>query len=522
MSFKNITIAVLGAAVVLSGCAIKPEPLTFGERQDYLSKDVEVQNRHVLPISGPVTLSEAMARTVLSNIDHQVQAMELAMAEGEFERVKLAMLPNLRALGAITHRDPQSASRSVNLDTGEVSTGGWTSSEERTHELGDVTFSWNLLDLGLSYYSAKQQADAVLNRHEMQRSVLQNLLARVRNAYWRAYFAQEFGPQVDKMLARSRKALSDARVIERKRLMPPAESLQYQKSLYSLIGQLEALQSDMELSQIELRNLLNIPANAPLKLVAPGDPKKGFAKIELPEMQDMMDLALDQRPEVRQAMYQSRSSVYEVKKAWLRTLPGLELKAAFNFDTNKYLRDHHWTSLWGTVTANIMDMLTAKTRISAAEKSVDLAEYRRLGMHLAIMMQVQMAAKQFDNAVIANQRSVELGNIDSKLAVIYKDRQAASAGTGLESIRQDVSALFSRLNQYRAYAEAQSAYGRLLTSVGIDLIDESKQEKKLEALTEAFARHNAIDGVSIKEAVARYHEELKADKARRLAEAEAK
>ena len=46
--------------------------------------------------------------------------------------------------------------------------------------------SWNLLDFGVSYYRARQQADQVLIAEERKRKVVQNILADTRNAYWRA------------------------------------------------------------------------------------------------------------------------------------------------------------------------------------------------------------------------------------------------------------------------------------------------------------------------------------------------
>ncbi len=457
--------------VLLSGCGfIKPEPLTLQERQDYIEEDKKLREKYSIDIKGPMTLYDAMARTILANTDYQVQRMEKVVANGEFEKAKLEMLPELRATGSYAYRDPQSASKSVNLDTGEVSTGGYTSSEEKERFLGDVTFSWNLLDFGLSYYQAKQQADAVLVRHEMQRKVLQNLMVKVRYAYWKAYFAQFFEPKVVAILAETRVALEKSKKTEQLRLRPPMETLRYQRALYEIISQLENLKSELDLAKIELRTLIDAPFGAKLTLLAPGNPDKEKLNATFPELKDMIDLALNQRPEVRQAMYQARSSSYEVRKAILKMLPGLELKAALNYDSNTYLRDNSWSNLWAHVTGNIMDILTAPTRIEHAESTVNLAEHRRLAVHVAVISQVQIAVRQYSDSIASSQRAKAISNIDAKMNTLMKNEVSSSAGNPLESIRQDASALFSELNHYKRYAEAHNSYGRVVMSMGLDML----------------------------------------------------
>jgi hypothetical protein len=50
--------------------------------------------------------------------------------------------------------------------------------------------TWNILDLGVSYARAKQQANNVLIAKENQRKALQDIIREVRTAYWRAAGAE--------------------------------------------------------------------------------------------------------------------------------------------------------------------------------------------------------------------------------------------------------------------------------------------------------------------------------------------
>ena len=95
------------------------------------------------------------------------------------------MLPKLMTDAGYRWRDNDSGGTSVGIEDRVVSLRPSTS-EEREHLLADATFSWDVLDFGMSYYRAKQQADNVNIAEERRRKVLQNIVQEVRDAYWRA------------------------------------------------------------------------------------------------------------------------------------------------------------------------------------------------------------------------------------------------------------------------------------------------------------------------------------------------
>lgn len=466
------TLVMAGALFAMTGCGfVQVEPLTQQQRADYIAQDRALRQDYLIPVDGPVTLYDAMARAMLANIDYRVQVMEQAVAQSEFEKAKLNMLPELRATGSYTYRDPQGASISENVETGEISTGGYTTSESQERLLGDVTFSWNLLDFGLSYYQAKQQADAVMVRHQMQRKAMQTLLHKVRHAYWKAVFAQTFAPRVDEIILETEQALDHLRAVEGRRLQPLLQTLRFQRTLLGIISQMKSLKSELAMSRIELLNLIDLPFDTEITLVAPGNPNEDrLNPDQLPDIQDMIEVALDQRPETQQAMYRSRASVYEVRKAALKMLPGLELKAAFNYDSNEFLKDDAWGNVWVHLTGNIMDVLTGPMRIEHAKNSVQLAEYRRLATHLAVISQVQIAVLQYKDAVIANNQAKEVSSVEGRIAELVSNEVKSEATSPLESIRHKGSALYSQLNHYKRFADAQNAYSRLMTSIGLDLL----------------------------------------------------
>ena len=79
---------------------------------------------------------------------------------------------------------------------------------------GDLDLAVNLLDFGVSYHQAKQEADRALIARELRRKSLQNLILQVRSAFWQAASAQRFEDEIQALIADATQALENAREIE--------------------------------------------------------------------------------------------------------------------------------------------------------------------------------------------------------------------------------------------------------------------------------------------------------------------
>jgi outer membrane protein TolC len=156
-------LVTLASAVLASGCAIAPNPLTEAEielkAQDSLDRVAAEQE----PVRGPIDLYEAMARALKYNLDHRVEAMEAALRIKELDLSQFNMLPNVVASSGYAARDNYNAATSINVLTGAESL-AMSTSQEKQIVTADVTFSWNVLDFGLSYVRARQAADKYLIR----------------------------------------------------------------------------------------------------------------------------------------------------------------------------------------------------------------------------------------------------------------------------------------------------------------------------------------------------------------------
>ena len=177
------------AGYVATGCAIQPQELTPAETSKLANTALAGLSAGQQPVTGAIDIHEAVARALKFNLDHQVELADMAVRDRELELAHYSLLPNLVANSGYTGRDNFNASNSRNILTGAESLATSTS-QDRQQRIADATFSWNILDFGLSYVRARQSADKVLVQNELRRKVALRIVEDTRAAYWRALSAQ--------------------------------------------------------------------------------------------------------------------------------------------------------------------------------------------------------------------------------------------------------------------------------------------------------------------------------------------
>ena len=71
--------------VFMSGCATKVDPLTDDERFARAADDMVSMFADQAPVTGPITIGEAIARALTYNLDHRLKKMETALAVRKYE-----------------------------------------------------------------------------------------------------------------------------------------------------------------------------------------------------------------------------------------------------------------------------------------------------------------------------------------------------------------------------------------------------------------------------------------------------
>jgi len=344
-SFGGIGAALLALSVGLAGCAAVPTPFSDSARAVRLQGDAGLMFAGQEPLTGPVDLYEAIARGLKYNLDKRLKLMELGFADARLQQDATGMLPKVVVDAGYSARNNWNGSSSQSVLTG-VQSLETSTSEDRQLKNSDLNMVWNVLDFGLTYLHSKEDADQVLIAEEHRLKVVQNMIQDIRDAYWRAVSAQHMLPHVDELVTKIEAAIDSSRSARKSGVAEPADQLRLERDLLTNLKDLTEVRRKLLLAKAELAALINVPPGANFSVAVPD--LTGLANPHLQaRITDLQKAALLNRPELREEDYKKRISLTEVDAAYVRLLPGIELKAGGNWDSNSFLYANTWAMASG-------------------------------------------------------------------------------------------------------------------------------------------------------------------------------
>lgn len=485
MGKKSFAAAVIVAPLFVSACAIAPTPVTTEEMAEVVKADRTFIEENSIPITGPITLEEAVARALKNNLDYRSRILEQSMAAGQLEAGKFDMLPKLLANAGYSWRDKDLTRNSTDSVTGQPSLANPSISSDRSHTTWDIGLSWSVLDFGVSYFNAQQNADRLLVANERRRKAMHTLIQNVRSTYWRALAAQKLRDAVKITSAEAEKALTDSRRLADNRVKSPTEPLRYQRNLLENLRLMENVERELSSAEIELASLIGVRLGTRLTLVEPAGMQLKPLTTSIDRMEE---IALQNNADLREQVYNVRIAAVETRKALLKLLPNLSFDYGYMHDSDKYLINQAWQEAGAKVGFNLFNLISGPAQIRAAEMNTTVSESRRMALQMAVLSQVHMSAFQYDDALRQYERAVSINDIDSRLAQIAISQERSETGNGLERISANVTAILSSIRLYHAAAKANEAVSRVQASLGLEPEIGSLDDISLDELKERIAK----------------------------------
>lgn len=453
--------------LLLAACGtVTPVAFTPDEIKDRVTTDRLAIYANQEPVSGPISFHEASARALKYNLDYRLKLMENALAQRLSDVANQEMLPKLVASAGYASRNNDSGGSSIGIED-RIESLRPSTSQERDRSLAGLSFSWNALDFGVSYYRAQQKADQYLMAEERRRKVAQNVLQDVRNSYWRALGSQKLLGRVDTLLERVNKALAQAKQVEKEGLMPQAQVLAYQRALLDAVNLLTLRRQDLELARAELSALMSIPPGTAFTLTDESEAPMpaslhGFDKLER--------LAMERRPEIMEEWYRKRVTENDIKAAKLLLWPNLSLDAGVSYDSNKYNYNSSWVDTGVRLSWNVMKVAQYPSLKRAHKAQNETDDLRRMALSMAVLTQVRVGVQRYELALSELKFAEESLGVDQRLLGFAQKSAKIKFDSQLEVIRAEARALLAEYQRYAAYSNAQAAWGRLYNSVGLDVL----------------------------------------------------
>lgn len=471
------------ACLLASGCAsVQPVALSQQDMQAQLQQDSDSMRKDVEPISGPLSLDDAMARALKYNLDRRSKMMEEALAMGQLDVSKFDMLPKIMAQAGYAYRDRTRFTYSSSYPDDQPTSTTPATTSERNHTTRDLGLTWSMLDVGLGYYGSKQQADRLMIAGEKRRKAMHVLMQDVRTAYWRAASAQLLKADVQKTIALAEEALVDARKVAGERVKNPLEPLRYQRQLLENLRLLENINQELSSAQVDLAGLINAPLNQALE-IAPTELKNISEEVSQVPVDKLEEVALHNNADLREQHYNARIAREETRRTMLRMFPNLTFSYGTKYDTDRYLLSNNWNEAGLQLSFNLMNLVTGSTQLKLAEAGVALADQRRVAAQAAVLTQVHIARLQVINARSQFDRADAIYATDSKIAEVMRNRQMVAAQSKLDVVSTETASILSLLRRYQALAQVQVSENRLVATLGMEPQIGSTSELSLKDLS---------------------------------------
>jgi outer membrane protein TolC len=487
---------LMGFVALLTGCAsVVPQPVSPSEVASQADQDRRGAGVDTEPIRGPVSLEEAIARALKYNLERRTRMMEEALALNQLDVSQYDMLPRAVAAAGYSSRSEFLTTRSIDAVTGAPSLANPSISSDKSHGVADLGLTWSLLDFGLSYYSARQNADRVLIATERRRKAMHLLMQDVRTAFWRTAGAQKLRGDVRKAIQLAEEALADARKAEQERVRSPLDSLRYQRQLLENVRLLEAIDQDLFTARVELAHLINAPLALDLTVAEPQE-SVNRRLLDMPVRQ-MEETAILRNADLREQFYGARIARDESEKVLLRLFPNLSFNLNLRYDNDSFLIHNRWNEAGAQLSYNLLNLLSAPAQKKMAAAGVALADQRRVATQMAVIAQVNVASLQYASAYQQYLRADAIHDVDDRINRIITAGGQAQTQSKLDQVSSNTTTILSLLRRYQALALLHAAASKLQATMGAEPEVPSVRESSLKELTAVaaeFLRQSQGDG----------------------------
>ena len=452
---------------LVSGCLMIPQPIPneVFQRQAELDRKLITANQE--PVDGPISLYEAIGRALKYNLDFHLERAEKILALNEMDVSEYELLPQLVGEYSYAGRSNFSGASSRSLITGAQSLQSSTSSDRDVNS-ANLSLSWNVLDFGISYIRAKQAADRVMVAEEETREVTNRLVQDTRAAYWRAVINERLVSEMDDLLVKVNQAIADSQRVEVERLDRPLTALTYQRELLDIKRELEQLQRNLSVAKIQLAALMNLPLGQDYSLVIPE--RTDYVKSIGISPQLMEQIALENRPEIREVSYQKRINSYEAKAAVLSLFPNLSLNFGGNYSDNSFLFENDWLSYGTRITGDLINLFKIPATNREFEAREKLLDAQRLTLSMAIITQVYVSLARFEYSRREFETAADYNITQQKILdqLISAERMASISQQSL--IREEMNSMVAEIRYDIAYSELENSYAAIFAALGLDLL----------------------------------------------------
>lgn len=459
MSLKSKKIVIIClCSALLYGCA--PKDYDWVElRNVHAVEDLaEICSNAYFP-DRPLTLDDVLQIAFTQNLDVLAQGNEWA-AQRDFAEVEmLKMIPPLTLDGFLARRSNSTATTIV---TAAGPGPAQISSTQDTRQW-DIRQTLNLIDLGLSYYKAKQERGKIWILEQQHLRIRQKLAFDISTSYWKAIVAQKTVERASEIIDEADRLINDIEDQIEKGNLNSLDALQQEAKLIDMHARLFTLKYQLESSKAELASYMGLPAGTCYELA---DVEIDYCLQPIDPIEVLEDQALFSRPELAVKDLEEQVSNEDIKMALLQMLPNASLYGDFNADGNPFLVHNNWASVGAKAAWNLLSIPQHLVERLAAKERKEQAYRSRLAVSVAVMAQVRLAYLNYKSTMEQLLISRQYADIKKRLVEVSAAVQQSGALGMLEPFNMTFEALEAEVLALKAYADYQVGLSQIGYTVG--------------------------------------------------------
>lgn len=412
-------------------------------------------------------LDDAITMALQNNLDARVTSVESLIAQDNVSLAEFQAMPNVTASGTYTRRSNDAASSSESVLTGTQSLEPSTSADQ-SRRLADIEAQWNIIDAVIAYMDGQIASDRATIAQERLKKIKQNIEIDTINAYWRAYASQQSKQNYLNLLKKGDVLQGNFEQALNERLLSLDTVAERQKSVLDQQQTITRLFEDQDLSKIELKSLMTVPIEQEIYLTSkPNQFGTKFKKYKSMPVDNMVEMALVNRPELREIYLDGNISVQNTERELIRTFPGLNIVYSKNYDSNSFLSDPTWINFSAALSQSITDFITLPTRYRAAKNQELLVEERRKALTAAIIAQVYIGKVRIELAENNYKHALKNENIARRRTFTEVNKNNLGAASEYTQYLAKATSVGATTEKYIAFAEMQRAYIDLYRTLGV-------------------------------------------------------
>lgn len=478
IEYKKPLIALLFlCSFFLSGCTSSGCGVTKKDRYLHAKCDVAYFDANELPPGSVLSLDDIITIALQNDLDLAVKRQRILIQKEVATADTLHMLPELNLAADVSKRSnsPASTSRTLNSSSGLSPP---SVSSYKTNFQSSVGVLWNLLDFGLSYYQARQSANRINIDYLEYERARQNIILRVVRSYWKAAsakFAIDTAiPLVDELRVQREKLRKQ---IDEGIFLSDVDAYSKLARYYQREIQLKGFndrtdssdptqgyEKEYENALVDLASVMGIRPGTNFDIQFDSDLAY---EVDLPEENDLENIALMNRTELYQNDTQLIISKDEVKKAILRQFPTVRLFDTEYYNQNRFLVHRDWLTAGAGITWDLFSIPYYHSLQEVAEDEVVLVKRDRLVLSMGILVQVNLGRILYEQN--KEQYLLSLHNSIAQEKLMRSIHQQAALGKRSESddINARIDAALAKVNAMKVYAELQNSIEFLNNAIGL-------------------------------------------------------